>query len=298
MGVIFIAIHLVIALLSCCLKKTGILRVDKMMMVVVLFIPLFGALAALIVSYINTKGLAGDRNCNIEPSRDNSKEDTKSVAPVLESANAVPLEDALLIDDASVRRSVILDVLMNDTKDYLPVLDQARMNDDVEVVHYATTAMAELSKEFELKLQEFSNAYDENPDRAGLLDEYIEFLEQYISSNLIQGQLLEIQRVTYLQLLYKKASIEPDFANLSRLTGCFLDLKQSANADNVLRHMEKKWPMNEEVWKLRFRYCYEIHAGEKMSEMINTVKNSGDFYSREIKEIVSLWDKMERVAEA
>ena len=58
------------------------------------------------------------------------------------------------MDDPSVRRSVMLDVLMQDTRSYIPVLNQARMNDDVEVVHYATTAMATLSKEYDIKLQE------------------------------------------------------------------------------------------------------------------------------------------------
>ena len=65
----------------------------------------------------------------------------------------VPLQEALLINDASTRRQLIMDILYHDTGEYVDVLNRARMNDDVEVVHYATTAMVELQKDYEERLQ-------------------------------------------------------------------------------------------------------------------------------------------------
>lgn len=64
-----------------------------------------------------------------------------------DAASTVPLEEALLLDSAEQRRKLILSVLMDDPVQYYDLLEQARLNDDSEVVHYAATAMAQISKQ-------------------------------------------------------------------------------------------------------------------------------------------------------
>ncbi len=56
------------------------------------------------------------------------------------------------LNDPSRRRELIMNVL-NDNRGNMELLKQARMNEDVEVVHYAITAMVELSKEYDYRLQ-------------------------------------------------------------------------------------------------------------------------------------------------
>lgn len=65
----------------------------------------------------------------------------------------VPLEEALLLDSAEQRRKLILSVLTDDPVQYYDLLEQARLNDDSEVVHYAATAMAQISKQADAALQ-------------------------------------------------------------------------------------------------------------------------------------------------
>ena len=64
-----------------------------------------------------------------------------------DAASTVPLEEALLLDSAEQRRKLILSVLTDDPVQYYDLLEQARLNDDSEVVHYAATAMAQISKQ-------------------------------------------------------------------------------------------------------------------------------------------------------
>lgn len=70
-----------------------------------------------------------------------------------DAASTVPLEEALLLDSAEQRRKLILSVLMDDPVQYYDLLEQARLNDDSEVVHYAATAMAQISKQADAALQ-------------------------------------------------------------------------------------------------------------------------------------------------
>ncbi len=297
MGIILIILHLIISGASYYFISAGKLKVDRQMISVVFFIPFFGALSAVIITSLKNKGKIGDRNDRLEVMRDYITLNEERSIPVAESGNIVPLEDALIMDDSSVRRSVILDVLMSESRGYMSVFDQARMNDDVEVVHYATTAMAEMSKKYELGIQEFDAKYTENPDDRELLDEYIDFMEQYLSSNLLQGQLLEIQTNTYQHLLHRKAMTYRDKKSLSKLISSFLDYSQLNMADKALGLMEKEWPDSTDTWKLRFRYYYETGAVNKMKEMMDKVVGSGEFYPKEIKDIVSLWRVDERTEE-
>ena len=54
----------------------------------------------------------------------------------------------------------------------------------MEVVHYAITAMVELSKEYDYRLQKIEKKYTNDPDDPVVLEEYCDFLKEYLGSNL------------------------------------------------------------------------------------------------------------------
>ena len=62
------------------------------------------------------------------------------------------------------------------------------MNEDVEVVHYAITAMVELSKDYDSKLQTFERTYAAAPEDPVVLDEYCDFMEEYLQQGLLEKQ--------------------------------------------------------------------------------------------------------------
>ncbi len=289
-GVLLLLLHAVIVLVSFFLIRMDVLKVDRLMLMIIICIPVFGFVSAVFVSMLVRLRKVGAKNMDLENMRSSTEPIDTIMVDTPESADVVPLEDALIMDDPSVRRSVMLDVLMSDTEGYLPVINAARMNDDVEVVHYATTAMVEISKDYELRAQEYSTSYAENPYKEGLLEEYISFLKQYVGSNMIQGQLLEIQRNTLMQLLTEKVKRSEDQEDFEELIETFFAEKLYSNAFTVLTNMEEKWPDSETVLKLKIRYFYETGAGSKLQELIHMIKNSGNFYSKEIRDMVKLWN--------
>ncbi len=294
----FLIAHTLVVMVMYMLIVAGRVKVDNGMMVMIICIPVWGAVSALIITHLISSGKVGSKNQDLEMMRGGFDDPSDLVIDGAESQNIVPLEDALIMDDPSVRRSVMLDVLMSDSGNYMPVINQARMNDDVEVVHYATTAMVELSKEYELRLQQLASEFAENPGKEGLLDEYIDFLEQYISSGMVQGQLLEIQRNTFIQLLTRKLRAEASIDDYERLVKAYFISGQYTKADTALGTMERMWPSDERSWLLRFRYYVETGAGQKVKEMIRKVKESSDYHSRSIMDVVKFWDGAERQAGA
>ncbi len=297
-GYALLGVHILIVILAFFLKRKNMLKIDYLMWVVVLCIPVWGLFSAVIISFMVKRGLVGRNSKDLEVMHGNMEIQKSLMVEAPEGENVVPLEDALIMDDSATKRSVMLDVLMSNTEGYLSVLSQARMNEDVEVVHYATTAMVELSKDYELRLQEYSSEYARDPEKEGLLDEYIMFLEQYVSSDIIQGQLLEIQKNTLMQLLMEKVNRNPSPETYERFIVALLSNKQFSIADEALKSMEKAYPDDDRSFKLRFRYYYETGSGRELREMVARVKNSNEYYSRGIRDLISLWDDSQEESSA
>ena len=70
----------------------------------------------------------------------------------IESAlNKVPIQEALQVSDAKNTRRLLLNVLKEDTEDYIQVINQATANKDSEVSHYAATALSDIINKFKQK---------------------------------------------------------------------------------------------------------------------------------------------------
>ena len=87
-------------------------------------------------------------------------------------ANTVPLEEAPIVDNPRQRRNLMLSILNENPGQYANLLSQARLNEDVEVVHYAATAMAQISAKEDIALQQRMEEYERNRDSDEALDRY------------------------------------------------------------------------------------------------------------------------------
>ena len=67
----------------------------------------------------------------------------------------------------------------------------------MEVVHYAITAMVELSKDYDSRLQTMERTYAAAPDDPVVLDEYCDFMENYLRQGLLEKQMELWMQLTY-----------------------------------------------------------------------------------------------------
>lgn len=125
------------------------------------------------------------------------------------TAATVPLEEALILDTAEQRRKLILSVLTEDPVQYYDLLQQARMNDDSEVVHYAATAMAQISKQADLALQQDARRFADDPNDREVLAAYANALERSLKLGLAQGRAAELQRRQLERLLKLQLADSP-----------------------------------------------------------------------------------------
>ena len=148
-------IHALVCLALWTLMKLGLLPVRGHMLAVMVLVPLWGPLLVALLSVRSAVFGEDLKESTLESLRINDDLHRSMLVPSGEGdAGVVPLEEALIVNDPADRRRLMLSMLTEDPDAYLAQLQAAKLNDDVEVAHYAATAVAQISKESDLKLQQ------------------------------------------------------------------------------------------------------------------------------------------------
>ncbi|MBQ8207534.1 MAG: hypothetical protein IJZ89_02235 [Clostridia bacterium] len=287
-------IALAIHVLCCILVLWGlifkILKVHRYMFFVALLLPFWGVLIVIILHFqIFIKG-DGKKEIGIEKMKLESEiyrsiavEDQKS------SFTAIPIEEALIVNTAKERREIIMDVLNDNPKEYIEFLQKAGNNDDTEVVHYAVTAMVEISKENDYMLQQLERRHSADPEDYDVLTEYCDFLWHCLEQNLMQGQLEIMNRNLFADLAKKKLAIKDSITDHVRLTVNYFKLGNYTEAGASIERLEELFPNSEKLILLKLQYYASLGRGESIKELIDEVESKHIYLSAAAKEAIAFW---------
>ena len=201
----------------------------------------------------------------------------------------VPLEEALIVNSAEQRRKLIFSVLNDDPMQYYDLLQQARMNEDSEVVHYAATAMAQISKQADLTLQRHEADYAAKPNDPEVLAAYSRYLGEYLDSGLVQGRAAEIQQRQLIRLLKQQLTAGLDFRLGCRLAQAYLAMQEYDEAERVLEKLTAQWPQREEPWLLRLRSAADRKDGDALRKTIRNIQEQDVYLSAKGRETLRFW---------
>lgn len=284
-------IHILLCILVFLGIKAEILKVHKYMFFVALFLPFWGLLIVLILHFQIWFNADDGIDVGVEKLRLESELyksvtiDDKKIA-----VSTVPIEEALVVNSARERRTIIMDVLNDNPKEYVEFLQKAGNNDDTEVVHYAVTALVEISKENDHKLQNFERQYSADPDNPVILEKYTDFLWSCLSQNLMQGQVEVLNRELFHNLIQKKISNGGSVTDFARSIENDLKRKQFTFASENLRQMKKLYPQREEYYLLRLQYLAALGRGEDIKKLLKEIEESHIFLSSKAKEVLAFWE--------
>lgn len=97
-GYVLLAVHILIVLIAFFLKRKGIMKIDHLMMVIILCIPFWGMLSAVMISIMIRFNRVGRNSKDLEVMHGNTESEGSLLVEAPESANVVPLEDALRVE--------------------------------------------------------------------------------------------------------------------------------------------------------------------------------------------------------
>lgn len=285
---VLLLIHMLVCLVLSTLVKLGMLPVRGHMLPAMVLVPLWGPLLLVLCARGEAFGDALEDG-TLESLRLNDEIRRGMQVQVREGdAGVVPLEEALIVNDPSDRRRLMLSMLTEEPDAYLAQLQAAKLNDDVEVAHYAATAVAQISKESDLKLQQLERAFKADPS-AQNLDAYCDYLGEYLASGLAEGRVEQIQRQQYARLLARRCEREDGAALRIRYATALADAGELDEAEAVITQLVAEVPDDQEAWMLCLRLAVMRRDGEAVQQVIDAIDNQHVYLSAENRDKLAFW---------
>lgn len=292
-GILLLVIHIIICIVVYLLMRAGILKSTRMIMPLVCMVPAAG-LAALLVLEIRSRGKQEIlEEVGIEKLKIND-EIHRSILmdedPVED--RIVPLEEALLINEPSARRELMMEIMYANPSDYVEQLKEASLNDDTEVVHYAVTALSELQKEYDLQFQELEWEMRKHPEDTELEDRYISLLSRYLGSGLAEGNARNVKLRDYSDMLGRRLETRQDSLRLYRdKVETDLQIKEYGKAYQVIQEILGRWEKNEAGYLLLLRYYAAMNSRAGIDSVLGMIERKGIYLSPEGRTEVRFWQK-------
>ena len=289
-GLILIFIHILLCIFTFLGTHFGYLKVHKYMFFIVLCLPFWGFIAVLFLHFEVMMKYDNTIDVGVEKMKlDSVLYKGIAVEENKHDDSLVAIEEALIINSPKQRREIIMDVLNDNPKEYVEFLQKAGNNDDSEVVHYAVTAMVEISKENDYVLQKYAREYSKNPDDFNVLSEYSDFLYSVLEQNLLSGQVEIMNRNLYSTLVSKKLSKKESLTDYIRYFENEFSLANYTKAGEILTKADTLYADNEEIILLKLKYYSELRRGDKIKELIKEIQSKKMFLSRKVKEAIAFW---------
>ena len=287
---LLLLIHLLICLVVYILAKLDVLRSSQLSMSIVVLVPIWGLLC-LLIQEIRVRIHADPfKEVGIEKLLVNDEIHRSILVDEDEGAeNVVPLEEALLVNDVSTRRGLMMEVMYADPGDYVTQLQAARMNDDTEVVHYAVTALVELQKEYDLQFQRLERIMALDPDDTSALTETISLTERYLGSGLLEGNARIMQLRSYSDLLERRLAKVESAALWARKVDTDLKLGEYAKADEGIHRMLEQWPRDERGYLFLIRYHALVKDRAGIDQALALIRENNVYLSPSGRSEVIFW---------
>lgn len=290
-GFLLLALHLICCILVYIGIRSHLLKIKVHMMPFVIFVPVSGVLCCLFLHFQLFTRQSGKRMSGIEKMKLQEEIYQGIFAESGQSdRGVVSMEEALLINDAGTRRNLMMDVLYDHPEEYVDVLLLARMNEDVEVVHYATTALAELSKRYDAQLLRLDSEWRKYPDDRRLLCEYCDVLQRYLKQGIAEGQHEIDQRKKYSELLKQRLETEQTPQLFCELITNEMELGHYAAAKHAISEMERRWPQLSKCGMLKIGLYARSGQGDALQREIRTMKSQDIYISHEDRKRLEFWE--------
>lgn len=286
---VLLLIHALVCLMLWTLMKLGLLPVRGHMLAVMVLVPLWGPLLVVLLSVRSAVFGEGLKESALESLRFNDDLHRSILVHDRDAdAGVVPLEEALIVNDPAYRRRLMLSMLTEEPDAYLAQLQAAKLNDDVEVAHYAATAVAQISKESDLKLQQLERAFKTDPS-AQNLNEYCDFLGEYLGSGLAEGRVAQIQRQQYARLLARRCEREDGPALRIRYATALADAGEIDKAEDVASQLVIDASDEQDVWMLCLRLAVTRRDGQAVRRVIDAIDKQHVYLNAEYRERLAFW---------
>lgn len=205
----------------------------------------------------------------------------------------IPLEEAIILNDSKIKRTLMMDVLRNKPDNYVDILEMASLSDDTEISHYATTSMTLVQEDFEKKISLLEKKIEENSNNTQFLENYMLSLRKYLESGFLSGQILTIYQKKMQNVLDKLVKINPDSKEyLLEFIKTKIATRDYEGCLEMIKSAENKWGDDESVYRIYIEYAAARHDSKLIKEILDMIEQRNVYLSSNGKEWYRFWEGM------
>lgn len=287
--VVFLLIHLFCCFIIYLLIKKRIIRNSMQLFPLALFIPIWGILMIGTAEYYLRRGKSGSKDIQIH--RFEAEKDRYTWVRMREDSmenSVVPLEEAILINNPTVRREMILEIIQQNPQEYIEILQKARLSEDTEVSHYASASIMEIQRKYELDLQDSERQLRRKKTNEGI-KEHIEILKEYIESGLLAENVQNVQRHKLINYLVELISHSKNKESYLDIIHNFIHLQNFAAANLYLEEALMLWKEDVTFHLLKLKLHFAMKDGRGLQSEIDHLKKMNIYLTPEVKEYMNFW---------
>ena len=121
------------------------------------------------------------------------------------------------------------------------------------------------------------------------LEQYCDFMEEYLNQGILETQMEREQRERYIRLLRQKLKVKTTLSTCVRLFQNLMKTGDYVQAEEILGLMDQKWHRKEEFWILKIRYLAERKKGAELQQCLRQMKEEQIYLSSKSKEALAFW---------
>lgn len=288
---VLLLLHFLAIILVAVLWKSRKLVTRQLFFPMLVLIPFWGCISFLVLEIMERKGKTGIRDIELEKLKINDIKYKRIEIDRDENQDiTVPLEEALLVNDKVTRRKLMLDILQREPSEYIELLQSARMSEDTEISHYATTSMMEIQSMYEEELHILSQKYNDNPDEIKIALRYRKVLKRYIESGLVSGNILKIYQLKLDEILGELIRNDKDNKKyIMEQLDNMIDCGKLDEFEKKAFDAKSRWGEEEKIYMILVKYYRNISDGEKLKNVVREVKEKNIYLSHQGREWFEFW---------
>ena len=202
----------------------------------------------------------------------------------------LPIEEAMIVNEPAVRRKIMLDVLYAGADDLVRPIRVAGTNDDTEVVHYAVTALIEIRKNYDSRIQIMNQMMEETRGATDVLEKFIRLDEQYLNSGILDGENRLNQLRHYRMLLEELNTRKPNKLRiLTKMADTDIETGDYESAAKIIIQMFQQFPDSENSYITYLKMAVDQNDRDGIDRLIAKMEENSIYISPENRGFVNYW---------
>ena len=207
----------------------------------------------------------------------------------------IPAEEALILNNNSIKRDLIKDVLKKDTYKYRNVLLNALMDEDTETSHYAATAITQMKGKLTILMQKFEADYEKNPKCQENADMFLKVIKDYIESNFIDSKGCNKLKNIYIKVLEQyKQNFKFTSYQFEELIKIYINLKEYKSALECTNEFKEQFKDDIRPYTLLLEIYYCLKDKKNFNNIILEIRESNLILDSQSLDLLRFWIEEEK----